>query len=294
VTRILVIGRQGQTAQALASVGGAAVTCVGRPDVDLADPGSLGAIVRAHAPDVVINSAAYTAVDKAETEPDLARALNVDGPRALAEICAAAGIPLVHMSTDCVFDGALARPYRPGDAAAPLNVYGQSKLEGEHAVAAACARHLIVRVSWIFSPFASNFVRTMLSLAHTRAEVTVVNDQIGYPTHAPDLARGLLVMAAKASAPGFLKFGTYHLAGTGETDRSRMARDIFAQSAAAGGPFADVIGVATADYQTPARRALNARLDMSLTTAVFGVTLPDWRIGLGTTVPVLIEEMART
>ena len=288
---ILVIGRTGQVAQALAHVGGAGVICLGRPDADLKFDASLERALDRHAPTAVINAGGFTLVDKAEAEPDEARALNVDGPRALARACSARGIPLVHLSTDCVFDGELSRPYRPDDATSPICIYGQTKLDGELAVAEELDRHLIVRVSWIFSRFGHNFVRTMLSLARTRDRVSVVSDQVGCPTHAPALASALLGMANRIAEPGFSAWGTYHLAGRGETDRASLARDIFTVSARSGGPVAAVDDVLTSAYPTPARRPLNARLDMTRTKDVFGVTLPAWQEGLAEAVPVLIQEI---
>jgi len=289
---ILVIGRTGQVAQALAHVGGASVICLGRPDADLKVAASLEHVLDRHAPTVVINAGGFTLVDKAESEPDEARALNVDGPRALARACSARGIPLVHLSTDCVFYGESPRPYRPDDAPSPICIYGQTKLDGERAVAEELDRHLIVRVSWIFSRFGHNFVRTMLSLARTRDRVSVVSDQIGCPTHAPALASALLAMARRIADPDFDAWGTYHLAGCGETDRATLAREIFAVSAETGGPVAAVDDVLTSAYPTPARRPLNARLDITRTTDVFGITLPPWQDGLDETVPVLIQEIA--
>ena len=292
VRPVLVIGRTGQMAQALAHVGGTGVVCLGRPDADLKNPSSLAQALDRHAPLSVINAGGFTLVDKAESEPDEARILNVDGPRALALACRERGVPLIHMSTDCVFDGELPRAYRSDDATHPICTYGQTKLDGERVVAETHSDHLIVRVSWIFSRFGHNFVRTMLSLASTRDEVSVVSDQIGCPTHAPALAAALLDMARQISAPGFDAWGTYHLAGQGETDRASLARDIFMSSARHGGPVAAGNDVPTSAYPTPAKRPLNARLDMTRTTDVFGITLPSWQDGLEETVPVLIQEIA--
>lgn len=289
---VLVIGRTGQVAQALAHAGGARVVCLGRPDADLNNPASLAQALDRQAPVSVINAGGFTLVDRAEAEPDEARRLNVDGPRALALACRERGVPLVHLSTDCVFDGHLPRPYRPDDATNPICTYGQTKLDGEHAVADVLAGHLIVRVSWVFSRFGHNFVRTMLSLASTRDEVSVVSDQVGCPTYAPALADTLLIMTQRIAEPGFGAWGTYHLAGQGDTDRASLARHIFAASARHGGPVARVNDVPTSAYPTPAARPLNARLDMTRTADVFGVSLPPWQDGLEATVPVLIQEIA--
>ncbi|WP_430401926.1 dTDP-4-dehydrorhamnose reductase [Hyphomonas sp.] len=289
---VLVIGRTGQVAQALAHVGGARVVCLGRPDADLKNPASLGQALDQNMPVSVINAGGFTLVDRAEAEPDEARRLNVDGPRALALACRERGVPLVHLSTDCVFDGDLPRAYRPDDATNPICTYGRTKLDGEHAVAQELGEHLIVRVSWIFSRFGHNFVRTMLSLASTREDVSVVSDQVGCPTYAPALAAALLAIAQRIAEPGFDAWGIYHLAGQGETDRASLARDIFASSARHGGPVARVSDVPTSAYPTPARRPLNARLDMTRTADVFGIDLPPWQEGLDEAMPVLIREIA--
>ena len=286
---ILVIGRTGQVAQAIASLGHPGLILAGRPDADLADAASLARTLERTSPALVINTGAFTSVDGAESEPAAAMTINADGPAALAGLCESARIPLIHLSTDCVFDGRKSSAYAPDDAAEPLGVYGATKLAGEHAVAAA-SRHLIIRVSWIFSQFGSNFVRTMLNAARTREEVTVVDDQFGCPTHAPALAAALLEIAQVACAPGFAGWGTYHLAGAGETDRASMTRTIYAESTRHGGPTARVRAVSTADYPTPAARPLNARLDMSRTSEVFGISLPDWRAGLAETVAILLKE----
>ena len=289
---ILVTGKKGQLARSLASANRKDLVCVGRPDLDFTMPGTLAAVLDAAKPDAVINAAAYTFVDKAESDAVAAFAINRDGPAELARLCAARGIVLIHVSTDCVFDGEKAGPYEPDDSPAPLGVYGQSKWEGELAVAEACPRHLIVRVSWVFSEYAHNFVRTMLTLAQTRGEVTVVNDQVGYPTYCPDLAAGLLTMADAAAKASFDHWGTYHLAGTDETDRASMADAVFAASRAMGGPSAQVIGVATAKYPTPARRPLNARLASTKAFRVFGLRLADWKAGLNKSVRALVPELA--
>ncbi|MAN45841.1 MAG: dTDP-4-dehydrorhamnose reductase [Alphaproteobacteria bacterium] len=291
MARYLVIGKSGQLAQALAQEGGADVYCAGHTEADLRDPDALDRALGQNAPKLVINAGAYTAVDKAEAEPDLCRAVNVSGPGSLARLCDARGIPLIHLSTDCVFDGEKATPYTPQDRAAPLCVYGQSKLDGERAVREVAGRCLIVRVSWIFSQYGSNFVTTMLRLAETRDEVSVVNDQYGCPTYAPALARAILQIAEQVSVSGNHAWGTYHLAGAGETDRATMAQLIYQASARHGGPIAHVKSIPTENYPTPARRPLNARLDMSDTTRVFGVELPDWEEGLNETVRALVKEM---
>lgn len=275
--KILVTGQTGQVTQALAYVAARQkdnVFCAGRPSFDLMHPGSIRETLQRYKPDVVINTAAFTSVDSAEDNEGAAFALNRDGVRALWDACRDQGARLLHLSTDCVFDGQLDRAYRPDDSTAPLSVYGASKLAGEQVLTGQPA--VIVRVSWIFSRFGSNFVTTMLRLATTRGTVRVVDDQVGCPTHAEDLAAGLISMAGTISTPGFNAWGTYHLTGQGETDRASQAETIFAASRKAGGPFAEVKGVPTSDYRTPAKRPFNARLDCTSTREVFDVRLPHW------------------
>lgn len=289
MTRILVIGKYGQVAQALGAAGRADLTCLSREQADLSDAASLWAAMKAHKPQVVINAGGFTKVDAAESESEAARVLNAEGPAHLAQICAGEGAVLVHMSTDCVFDGMKDAPYTNADGPNPLSIYGRTKLDGELAVrAAAPEASIVVRVCWVFSHYAHNFVHMMLTLARTRDAVTVVRDQYGYPSYAPGLAEGLIRIADRAAEPGFRDWGTYHLAGTEETDRASMARRIFEISARQGGPVAKVNGVLTADYPTPARRPLNARLDSRETARVFGTHMPDWIPGLEQTVQALL------
>lgn len=289
---ILVIGKQGQLAQCLGAAKRKDVVCMGRPEVDLTDAASLQTAIGLTAPSIVINAGAYTSVDGAESDPETAKLVNAVGVGKLAHICASSGIPLIHVSTDMVFDGAKTAAYEPDDEVNPLGVYGLTKWHGEEAVRQLCPQHLIVRVQWVFSEYAGNFVRTMLTLAQTRDEVTVVDDQVGYPTYCPDLAAGLLKMADAAVKPGFDRWGTYHLAGTDETDRASMADAVFAASRAMGGPSAQVIGVPTAEYPTPAKRPLNSRLASTMAFRVFGLRLPDWKAGLNKSVKVLVPELA--
>lgn len=293
--RILVIGRSGQLAHAFAAIEtpNAKVICLGRPDVDLTEPNTLEAAIDRVEPHVLINAAAYTSVDGAESEPEAAALLNVEGPRQLALACERHGRPLIHISTDCVFDGRLDRPYRETDACNPLGVYGRTKLDGENAVLETHKQSLVVRVSWIFSRFAGNFVKKMLTLAHENCELRVVNDQLGCPTHAEDLANGLVTMGRAIAAPSFTDWGIYHLAGSGETNRASQARAVFEDSARLGGPVASIAGVATVDYPTPAQRPLNARLNSEKAAATFGIVLPHWRERLRSCVEELVRDGTR-
>ncbi len=296
--KTLVIGRRGQLAQALAEAGGSSVVAAGRPDVDLSDAAGLDEFVSRHAPDVVVNAAAYTAVDKAETEPDIAHAINANGALNVARICDRHAVPLIHISTDYVFDGAAARPYREDDPVAPIGVYGLSKLEGEQMVSAYCSRHIIVRTAWVHSPWGSNFVKTILRLAATRTELGIVDDQRGNPTYAPHLAEVILAFARAVTstdraASASVGWGVYHAAGAGEATWYGFAREILRLAQLHDLPSATVNPISTADYPTPARRPMNSRLDLSKLTATFGTGMPDWRAGAAACVARLAPASSR-
>lgn len=280
--RIAVTGKQGQVVQSLVERGpffGHEVVTIGRPEFDLADPDGIERLLRELEPDAVVSAAAYTAVDKAESEPELAQAVNVDGPHALAQTAAALGIPLVHLSTDYVFDGRADRPYREDDAVAPLGVYGRTKLAGEEAILAAHgANSAILRTAWVFSPFGSNFAKTMLRLAGDRAEVSVVADQIGNPTSALEIADGVLRVTQNLVQDTALDLrGVFHMTARGETSWAGFAAEIFEISARHGGPSAVVREIPTVDYPTPARRPANSRLDCTKLAQLHDIRLPDWK-----------------
>ncbi len=274
--RVLVLGRSGQLATALAERAEAnpavSLTCLGRPDIDLAQAASLADVIAAHRPHLVVNAAAYTAVDRAEAEPDAAFAINARGAGAAATAAAHLGLPFIHVSTDYVYSGAKPEPYVETDATAPLGVYGRSKLAGEAAVRAAHPSPLILRTSWVFSPFGANFLRTMLRLGAERAEIAVVDDQHGNPTSALDLADAILRIA-----PGLATGGTYHLCNEGSTTWCGFARHIFATSSALGGPGPAVRAITTADYPTAARRPANSRLSTEAFAERFGFRLGPWQ-----------------
>jgi len=260
---ILVFGRNGQVAQELARLAdtsGRAMSFAGRETLDLADHGAIEGLVASVAPAAVINAAAYTAVDRAETETEAAYALNRDAPAAMARACATRGLPFVHFSTDYVFDGALERPYVETDATGPTGVYGASKLAGEQAVGAVGGLAAVLRTSWVYSRHGANFVKTMLRLAADREELGVVADQLGRPTWARDCAEAALRTAdALAGTPTLA--GVYHLSGAGDATWADLASAVFDISASRGGPSARVRPIATADYPTPAQRPANSRLD---------------------------------
>jgi dTDP-4-dehydrorhamnose reductase len=279
--RVLVIGRAGQVARALseqAAAQGATVTLVGRPQLDLAEPESIAPALGRAGGDIVVNAAADTAVDRAEAKPARAFAVNGRGAGAVAAAAAALRLPVIQISTDYVFDGRLKRPYRESDPVAPLGAYGGSKLAGEQAVAQATPDHVILRTAWLYAPFGQNFVRTMLRLAATRAEIAVVADQHGNPTSALDLAAGILSVCrnllGRPDDPALR--GVFHMTAAGAASWADLAETVFAASAQRGGPQARVRRIATEDYPTPARRPANSRLDCAKLAAVHGIALPPW------------------
>lgn len=279
--RVLVAGGSGQVARALVDTAPAAdvdLVALGRPGLDLTDPASIEAAVRLAAPAIVINAAAYTAVDQAETDEAGAHALNAEGAGLLAAAAARAGAPILHLSTDYVFAGDKPAPYTETDPTGPTGAYGRSKLAGEQAVAEANARHAIFRTAWVYSPYGKNFARTMLRFAGTREELSVVHDQIGNPTSAHDIARGLWQVALQVLAdPAALAPGIYHMTASGEASWAEFAEEIFRVSAACGGPAARVRRITTAEYPTPTRRPANSRLDCTRLARQFGIILPQWQ-----------------
>lgn len=269
---ILVFGQTGQVARALQDQ--AAVTALGRDATDLRDPAACAQAIADHAPAAVINAAAYTAIDRAEEDTDTAIQVNTAAPTAMAQACAARGIPFLHISTDYVFNGQGTARWRPDDPTDPQNAYGRSKLLGEEGVRAAGGRFAILRTSWVFSAHGANFMTTMLRLSQTRDALNVVDDQIGGPTPAADIAATLLVMA-RALQDG-AQGGIYHYAGQPDTSWAGFAREIFVQT----GRAVMVTGIPTSAYPTPAARPLNSRLDCDTTQRDFGVKPCDWRKGL--------------
>lgn len=295
---ILLTGGSGQLATALevaARQRGLPVRRVGRPEFDFDRPASIDAAFAATGHALVVNAAAYTAVDAAERDADAAMRANRDGPARLAELCASAGIPLIHVSTDYVFDGAKGAPYLETDAPAPTGVYGASKLAGEQAVLAACPQSIVLRTSWVYAPTGKNFVRTMLNAAAKNPLLRVVADQRGSPTAAADLAEAILAiadrLAAGVPADGF---GLYHACGSGWTTWHGFAVAIFAEAARHGAPVAVVEAIATADRPTPARRPADSRLDCGKLARVFGVSLPPWRDSLARTIDAIFAGAAES
>lgn len=278
--RLLIIGRDGQVSTELArqaiddeTISG--FTQYGLDVVDLTKPQTGADAIRDTDADVVINATAYTAVDRAEEDEERARLINGDGPRLMAEAAAAKGVPFLHISTDYVFEGGGTARWVETDPTAPLGAYGRTKLIGEEGVIAAGGTYGIMRTSWVFSAHGANFVKTMLNLAETRDALTVVNDQIGGPTAAADIAQSLLIMA-HAYANGTAESGVFHYAGTPDASWADFATEIFAQS----GKNVTVTGIPTSEYPTAAARPLNSRLECQKIAQMFGIPTPDWRKSL--------------
>ena len=283
-TPVLVIGRSGQVAQALVRLGrihGHDVVATGRPEADLKRPDSLATALARHGPAMVVNAGAYTAVDDAEGSREEAFAINAAGAGHLARACAQASVPLIHMSSDYVFDGKASRPYREDDAIAPLSAYGASKAEGEAEVREAGGRHVIFRTSWLYSEGGRNFLTTMLRLGRERPELAIVDDQMGSPTYAADVAEAIArIVETVLDRPGDDVWGTCHFASAGSTTWFGFAGEIFARAGARGWPAPRLKPITTAEYPTPARRPSYSVLDSGRTARVFGVTAPDWREAL--------------
>jgi len=274
--KIFVFGEIGQVGQELQRRAGDVVLEVrGLEEADFTDPASCVAFVEATDADVVINAVAYTAVDKAEEQEDLALMINGTTPGAIARACAARGLPLVHISTDYVFDGSGDQPFATDHPTGPLGAYGRTKLAGEEAVRAAGGVHAIFRTSWVVSAHGNNFIKTMLRLGAERDRLTIVADQIGGPTCAAAIADTCL-SAARQLLEDPSKTGTYHLSGGPDVSWADFAREIFRQS----GTMCDVVDIPSSDYPTPAVRPLNSRMDNTTTTSAFGMTRSDWRTGL--------------
>lgn len=284
--RVYVIGGEGQVARALreAAAGheGVVLGSSSRAEVDLLDTASIDRALDAFRPDVVVNPAAYTAVDKAESEPEQAYAINRDGAGAVAAAAARHGAPIIHFSTDYVYDGRKPDAYVESDPVAPQGVYGASKLAGERAVVAANPKHVLLRTAWVYAPFGSNFVRTMLRLAATHDRLRVVDDQVGCPTYAPDIAEAVLAIAARIGGQGWRPehAGVTHLAGPDAVSWCGFAREIIRQSAMRGGRSVPVDAIATADYPTEAARPANSRLSTERLASLFDIRLQSMETSL--------------
>jgi dTDP-4-dehydrorhamnose reductase len=279
--RALITGRHGQVSRELQAVlNQHELLVLGHEQLDLADSAAIRRQVRALRPDLLINAAAHTAVDQAEREPELAFAINASAPGVLAEEAAALGIPLIHYSTDYVFDGSKNGAYNEDDSTGPLNVYGRSKLAGEDAIRAIGGQYLILRTSWVYSLHGKNFLLTMQRLLQEREELRVVTDQIGAPTWAGSIARATAELIQHWQAGQAGPWGTYHLSGQGETSWFGFANAIAEQLRAQGKPCARLQPIPSSAYPTPAQRPLNSRLDCARLQQTWNIRLPGWHEAL--------------
>jgi dTDP-4-dehydrorhamnose reductase len=287
---ILILGADSQVARELAvraATEGVALSAVRRTEVDIADRTAVQAAIARAAPGLVVNAAAYTDVDRAETEVEQAFRANAIGPAVVARSCAEADVPLVHLSTDYVFDGRKDGPYTEDDPVAPLSVYGRSKAEGEAAVRGALRRHVILRTSWVYGTYGSNFLKTILRLAQERDELSIVADQRGCPTATADLADAMLAVAARVGQKA-APWGTYHFVGRGETTWYGFATEIVAAQAGLTGRRPRVVPVTTSEYPRLAQRPANSVLDPSRFHRTFGLRAAHWRERTRTVVAALL------
>ncbi len=292
MARLLVFGAEGQVGReilALAPLHGHQATGLSRSEVDIADEAAVASAIGRNAAEMIVNAAAYTAVDRAESEPDAAARANTEGPAVLAGMAARAGIPLFHISTDYVFDGSKAGAYHENDPIAPLGVYGRTKAEGEARVRAVTPQHIILRTAWVYGTYGNNFLKTMLRLARDRDSLRVVADQWGCPTATADIARAVFAVADQAEDAAW---GTYHFAGAGRTSWHGFADEIVAAQASMTGRRPPVIAIATADYPTPARRPANSELASDLFAARFGYRAAPWQTRAQETVATLLRAEA--
>jgi len=291
--RFLLLGGTGQVGEEIRAFPlpmDVEVVAPSRAEIDLQDPAAIARAIAAEPWSAVINAAAYTDVDRAESEEPLAFAVNAEAPSRLAAETGRRRIPLVHISTDYVFDGRKGAPYVEWDAVAPLNAYGRSKLAGEHGVRAANPRHVILRTSWVYSPYRKNFVRTILRLAAERDRLTVVADQRGCPSAARDIAQACLDIAMRcATEPERAPYGTYHFAGAGEASWFEFASAVVEMAADRLGRSPQVVPIRTIDFPTAAIRAADTRLDCSAVVREFGITLRPWQQALADTIDRLLN-----
>ena len=274
-SKLLIFGGSGQVGQSLLeAASGTSCTAIGvsHAEADVCDPAAVAELIRGHAPTSVVNAAAYTAVDRAESEIDLAFQVNRDGARVVAEATAAADIPLIHLSTDYVFDGQKRTPYTEADLTGPISIYGQSKEAGERAVRDAASKHVILRTSWLYSPFLTNFVRTMLRLGAERSELRIVDDQTGCPTAAADLATAILAISREAQSKDFHDWGTYHFAGADAVTWYDFAQLIFKEASRFGVETPKLSPASSVELNMPAPRPAYSALNSEKFARTFGVT----------------------
>ena len=291
--RVVVTGKNGQVVQSLLERGakcGATILPLGRPELDLAEASACRELLAAAKPDVIVSAAAYTAVDKAESEPELAFKVNADGPRTIAAAAAELSVPVIQISTDYVFDGSKPEPWTESDEPAPLGVYGASKLAGEAAVLAASPDNVVLRIGWVYSPFGANFAKTILRLAGERDTLRIVSDQFGAPSSALDIADGILTVARNVcDAPNRAEMrGVFHMGGSGEATWADFAGEICAWLKSTRDKHVQIEKITTTDYPTPARRPLNSRLNSDRLAIIHGFRMPEWRLSL----PSILERLA--
>ncbi|KQN74784.1 dTDP-4-dehydrorhamnose reductase [Devosia sp. Leaf64] len=291
--RLLVTGKTGQVVTALIERGAATgidIVALGRPEFDMANAQAGMDAIAAAKPNAIVSAAAYTAVDRAESDEAAAEAVNATGPGVVAGIAAQLGVPVIHLSTDYVFDGSKPEPYVETDPTNPLGVYGRTKLGGEQELTAATPNHAILRTAWVYSPFGNNFLKTMLRVGADRPELRVVADQLGNPTSALDIADAVLQVARNLiEQPDNHELrGVFHMVGTGEASWADFATEIFAISKQLGGPSPNVSRITTDEYPTPARRPANSRLNASKLQNIHGVALPAWQTSTRATIARLL------
>ncbi|MEO0955521.1 MAG: dTDP-4-dehydrorhamnose reductase [Pseudomonadota bacterium] len=291
--KILCIGENGQVARSLIQTASSMdinLNARGRAQLDLLDRDSIVRSVTEVSPSIIINAGAYTAVDKAESDVDAAMDLNARAPRHLAEIAEDHSIPLIHYSTDYVFDGEHTEPYDEDHEVSPSSVYGRSKLLGENAIAESTSRFIILRTAWVYGPYGNNFVKTMLRLAQDRAEVSVVCDQLGNPTSSLDIARATLKICQKLNeTEGSHVWGRFHMVGSGTASWAEFAQEIFDISSTLNGPTASVRSITSEEYPSPVKRPMNSRLNCSKLEETYGVSLPEWKTSLAETIDLLVS-----
>ena len=295
--RFVVTGTTGKIARSLVASAGAAgveVEAVGRPSLELTDLESLAPAIGAARPDVLVSAAGYTSVEGAESESDLASSINVRGAEALASCALRLGIPIIHLSSSYVYDGMQSTPYREGDPTEPLSTYGRTKLMGERAVAGVHPRHVILRLSWIYSQFGRNFVTAMLQQAERSNNVRVVADQIGNPTSAADVASGIIAIGRNLvlGTPRRESYGSFHLSAPDIITPVAFAAAIFAKSAKCGGPTATVTPITRAEYTSKLERPANAALDSAKIAQVYGISLPSLDAPLQACIEEILRERA--
>lgn len=274
--RVLIFGQTGQVARALAKIAGPEWVFAGRNQADLTKPETIETVFTSGEWDAVINAAAHTAVDQAESEQDLVMAINAAAPAQMARLCAAKNIPFVQISTDYVFDGSKASPYKEDDAICPVSVYGRSKAQAEKYIIAAGGHPIILRTSWVYAPEGKNFIHTMIRLSE-REELKIVADQNGAPTAAADIAGAIKQILNKMLLDSTAETGIFHLSGSGETNWHSFANEIFSYMKARGLKTpVRVLAIPTSDYPTPAKRPLNSRMDNSRLEKTYGIKLPLW------------------